>query len=344
MTKIAEAIDVGWGNTKFTKRSASGEVRCALFPSVTQWHTTDPARSILGDRRDTVAILGDGMYYEVGPGIAGARGKYRTTNMHDDYIDTPEYAALVKGALTYMDRPRIDVLVMGLPVKHLVAKRAQLERRWTGEHEIGGGKRIVIERVRVFAQPQGALAHYSTTTNQASVRKDDLNLVIDPGQRTFDWLVSRGMVLVQGQSSSTDRGMHDILSAIAEAISTEIGDEYRDLEAIDTALRSRKPLTLYQRPFPLDRFRPIVETITREAVSRMKEHLRDVAAIQNILLVGGGASVFKGAVKAAFPKHRITDIREPVFANVRGFYRIAEEILATQPQGAAPTTPKQGAV
>lgn len=150
MTKIAEAIDVGWGNTKFTKRSASGEVRCALFPSVTQWHTTDPARSILGDRRDTVAILGDGMYYEVGPGIAGARGKYRTTNMHDDYIDTPEYAALVKGALTYMDRPRIDVLVMGLPVKHLVAKRAQLERRWTGEHEIGGGKRIGIERVSVW--------------------------------------------------------------------------------------------------------------------------------------------------------------------------------------------------
>ena len=150
MTKIAEAIDVGWGNTKFTKRSASGEVRCALFPSVTQWHTTDPARSILGDRRDTVAILGDGMYYEVGPGIAGARGKYRTTNMHDDYIDTPEYAALVKGALTYMDRPRIDVLVMGLPIKHLVAKRAQLERRWTGEHEIGGGKRIGIERVSVW--------------------------------------------------------------------------------------------------------------------------------------------------------------------------------------------------
>lgn len=330
MPGIAAAIDVGWGNTKYTKPKDSGGVRCALFPSVTQWHTTDPGKSMLGDRRDTVAIQVDGMYYEVGPGIADARGKYRTTNMHDSYIDTPEYAALVRGALTYIEHPRIDVLVMGLPVKHLVAKRGILERRWTGEHELANGRRVIVERVKVFAQPQGALAHYSTTTNQASVRQNDLNLVIDPGQRTFDWLVSRGMVLVQGQSSSTDRGMHDILTAIADAISAELGDEYRDLEAIDAALRSRKALTLYQKPFPLERFRPIIDTITREAVSRMREHLRDIAAIQNILLVGGGAAVFKAAVREAFPKHRITDIREPVFANVRGFHRIAEELLALQ--------------
>ena len=41
--------------------------------------------------------------------------------------------------------------------------------------------------------------------------------------------------------------------------------------------------------------------------------------LQNIILVGGGAFLFRKAVKAAFPKHRIHEVKEPMFANVRGF-------------------------
>ena len=328
MPDIARAIDVGYGNTKYTYRASSGDIRCGLFPSLSHWTTSDPTRHLLGDRRDTVVVPLDGMFHEVGPGISAARGRYRATNMHDAYVDTPEYRAFVKGALSYIGEPKIDVLVMGLPVKHLTAKRAALERAWAGEHEIAAGKRVTVESVKVFAQPQGALAFYSLTTGQASVRQGDLNLVIDPGQRTFDWLVSRGMVLVQGQSSSTDRGMHDILSAIADAISQDVGEDYRDLEAIEKALRTRKPLTLFQQNYSMQRYKPIVEKITQEAVARMQEFIRDIPSIQNILLVGGGAHLFKSAVHSAFPKHRITDVPEPVFANVRGFQRIADEILA----------------
>ncbi|MFY9327741.1 MAG: PRTRC system protein D, partial [Georgfuchsia sp.] len=42
-------------------------------------------------------------------------------------------------------------------------------------------------------------------------------------------------------------------------------------------------------------------------------------SLQNIILVGGGAFLFRKAVKAAFPKHRIHEVKEPMFANVRGF-------------------------
>lgn len=327
---IARAIDVGYGNTKYTYRAQSGDIKCGIFPSLSHWSTSDPTNHLLGDKRDTVVVPVDGMFHEVGPGVSGARGGFRATNMHDVYIDTPEYRAFVKGALSYMREPNIDVLVMGLPVKHLTAKRAALERAWTGEHKLAGGNRVVVNSVKAFAQPQGALAFYSVTTGQASVRQGDLNLVIDPGQRTFDWLVSRGMVLVQGQSSSTDRGMHDVLSAIADAISQELGEDYRDLDAIDKALRTRKPLTLFQQAYSMQRYKPIVAKITHEAIARMREFIRDIPSIQNILLVGGGAHLFKAAVHSAFPKHKITDVSEPVFANVRGFQRIADEILAQQ--------------
>lgn len=341
MTQIARAIDVGYGNTKYTY-AKNGEIRCGLFPSQSHWNTIDPTRNVLGEKRDTVAVPVAGMFHEVGPGVSAARGRYRATNMHDGYVDTPEYQAFVKGALTYINEERIRVLVMGLPVKHLTTKRAVLERMWTGEHELADGKRVTVDSVRVFAQPQGALAYYSMTTGQESVRKGDLNLVIDPGQRTFDWLVSRGMVLLQGQSSSTDRGMHDILTAIADAITADLGEEYRDLEAIDRAIRTRRPLTLYQKSYPMQKYKPIADKITQEAIARMQEHVRDVPAIQNILLVGGGAQLFKAAVKAAFPKHTITDMQEPVFANLRGFQCLAEELLAQRARRA--TVPEAGGV
>lgn len=342
MVGVARAIDVGWGNTKFTKAGPDGKIVGDLFPSVTQWSATDPTRSVIGDKRNTVAIAIDGMFYEVGPGIAAARGRYRATNMHDGYVETPEYSALVKGALHYIAEDRIDVLVMGLPVKHLVAKRASLERQWTGEHELPSGRRIVVGKVQVFAQPQGALVHYSRTSGQESVRRNDLNLVIDPGQRTFDWIVSRGMILHQGQSSSTDRGMHDVLCAIADVISAELGEEYRDLDAIDAALRRKKPMVLYQQRFDLKRFAPIIAQVTREAVARLLESIRDLASIQNILLVGGGAHLFKPAVIEAFRKHRITDVENPVFANVNGFQAIADEILARQASKRATATQPVG--
>ena len=42
-------------------------------------------------------------------------------------------------------------------------------------------------------------------------------------------------------------------------------------------------------------------------------------SFQNIILVGGGAFLFKKAVKEAFPIHKIHEIKDPMYANVRGF-------------------------
>lgn len=41
--------------------------------------------------------------------------------------------------------------------------------------------------------------------------------------------------------------------------------------------------------------------------------------LKNIVLVGGGSSLFKKAIKQAFPRQRIQEVRDPLYANVRGF-------------------------
>lgn len=51
----------------------------------------------------------------------------------------------------------------------------------------------------------------------------------------------------------------------------------------------------------------------------MRQYIESPQSLQNIILVGGGAFLFKKAVKHAFPNHRIHEVKEPMFANVRGF-------------------------
>ena len=59
------------------------------------------------------------------------------------------------------------------------------------------------------------------------------SLVIDPGSRTFDWLVARGMKLSHKQSYSVDRGVSNILQLIADDVSQDIGRPYTNLDNID---------------------------------------------------------------------------------------------------------------
>ena len=76
---------------------------------------------------------------------------------------------------------------------------------------------------------------------------------------------------------------------------------------------------IFQKPYDLKRLLPLAESVTEQAVSSMKAWIESPHCLQNITLVGGGAFLFRKAVKSAFPRHRILEIKEPVFANVRGF-------------------------
>ena len=87
MHGIARAIDVGYGNTKYTYAAPGGEIQCGLFPSMSHWSTVDPPKGLIGEKRDTVAVPVDHMFHEVGPDIAAAKGRYRGTNMYDGGFD-----------------------------------------------------------------------------------------------------------------------------------------------------------------------------------------------------------------------------------------------------------------
>ena len=319
MEMIVRAVDVGFGNTKYVTGWAGDDIRCACFPSVAYPSARDLSTVPAAERRKTVAVPIDGLFYEVGPEVNLAADTFRATQMHDRYTETPEYVALLRGALGMMKVGTIDLLVVGLPVAALAAKKAALEKAMTGKHEVGGGRTVTVHKALAIAQPQGALVYYASLHQKMKAIEHEQSLIIDPGARTFDWLVAKGMRLVQKKSHSINRGMFDVLQAIANEISADIGTPYRDFDAIDIALRTGKSPVIYQKPYDMTPLMPIARTIAQQAVSSMMQWIDAAYSFQNIILVGGGAFLFKKAVKEAFPKHKIHEVKDPMYANVKGF-------------------------
>jgi plasmid segregation protein ParM len=182
-------------------------------------------------------------------------------------------------------------------------KKAALEKVMTGSHDVGGGtdQVSVVRKALAVAQPQGALVHYAPST-RSWPRSAGAEPGHRPGSRTFDWLVCRGMRLVQKQSHSINRGMSDVLKLLAAEISKDIGTPYRDYDAIDLALRTGKAPVIFQKPYDIKRHLPLAESVAQQAVSTMRQWIETPESLQNIILVGGGAFLFKKAVKAAFPQ------------------------------------------
>ena len=204
---------------------------------------------------------------------------------------------------------------------------------------------MTIHKTLALAQPQGALVYYAATHQKMATIEHEQSLIIDPGARTFDWLAARGMRLVLKASDSVTRGVSHVLRSIASDIGTDIGTPYTDLDAIDRALRTGQRLRVYQKAYDLAKLMPIAHSVAQRAVGAMLESIPADYSFQNIILVGGGAFLFKNAVKQAFPKHRIAEMKEPMYANVRGF-QIAgmnyARSLAQPPGGVGRVAPQEG--
>jgi plasmid segregation protein ParM len=330
MDPIVRAVDVGRGNTKFISGIKNGELRCEMFPS--QAHPSEVAveAEAWGARRKTVGIPAGGLVYEVGPDVHLAADVFNANVLqHDRYCDTPEYLALLLGALHYMQVDHIDLLVVGLPVATYKLKSlvTALERRLTGEHELGKGRQVKVIRVKAIAQPAGALMHYGLMQGKVAQLRKERSLIIDPGRRTFDWLVTQGMQQIEKRSHSVPRGMHDVLHAIVEGISRSTGSHYRDYDTVDAALRTGKQPVVFQAEYDLARHLPLARKIPEQAVAEMMHYVGDASDIRNIILVGGGAFFYRAALKSAFPNHAIHELKDPIFANVKGFQQAGMELV-----------------
>jgi plasmid segregation protein ParM len=320
MQPVVRAIDVGFGYTKFVTHVEGTAITCNHFPSIAAASVSDPAGRAWGGRRKTVAVRVGELFYEAGPDIDLALGNFRPQLLRtDDYLNTAEYLALMRAAMDFMQLDTIDLLVVGLPVALFSAKKSALERLAAGEHSVSNGRIVRVKKALAVAQPQGALVSFASSEGKMDRLRQYESLIIDAGSRTFDWLVTRGMRLVTSRSNSVNRGVHNVLSTIANEIGIDIGEPFQDLDALDLALRKIRPLMLWGKPYSVEKYRPLVAPIAYDAVQSMLGSIGHRNRFECIVVAGGGSYLFKKAIREAFPQYRLEEVSEPMYANVRGY-------------------------
>lgn len=309
-------LDVGYGNTKFM---VDDRGTCRLFPSLAP--RADPRRlrgGPLAERR-TSTVLVDGILYEVGPDSAlFPDGPI----LHRDYIETPEYRALVYGALDAMQISRLDLLVTGLPV-YLHDSRAQrLKELLTGKHMIREGTVVEVAEVLVVAQPVGGLIAHRHESDDWSNDPQRTRLHVDPGLFSLDSFITEGLTELPGLSASIEGGVCEVLKGVAQQLARDTGEICTNLRKLDRGLREAN-FFLRGQPFDLEPYRSAATSIATRIIRGMRDRLITVLPdITEIILMGGGASYFESALREQFPGRPVQTVRDPVYANVRGFQLI----------------------
>ena len=146
-----------------------------------------------------------------------------------------------------------------------------------------------------------------------------------------------GLLILHDQTTGPEP--HDVaaLAAGAHGISRTTGSQYREYDAIDLALRTGKKPVIFQKEYDIAQHLPLAQKIPEQAVAEMLHYVGDAADIKNIILVGGGAFFYRKALKTAFPHHELQELKDPIFANVKGFQFAGTE-LAKQVDAASART------
>lgn len=332
---IVRGLDVGFGSTKFVVDHVEGyPVQCRTFPSIAPLASQADISGGMLDRRDTVIVEVKGRHYEVGPQAELALKTHNSRVLHAGYIRTPDFLALARGAFHYMGVPHIDLLIAGLPVAQLSSRREELEQLLVGAHRLPNDRIITVRRVVAVAQPIGGFIAYATHSGLYAKVREQVNLIVDPGFFTFDWVLAKGVLPMAHRSGSFNGGVSSVLKRIAEAIGREHGIVYENLDTIDAGMRFGG-FKLYGRNVPLEKYITHAVHGIDEAVNAMCNTIGDGRDIDNIVMVGGGAHLYRPAVAQRYPSNIVQIVDEPVFANVRGFQYVGEEVLRKTMERAA---------
>lgn len=330
--KIVRAIDLGWGYTKYSHLDVeSEELKFSSFPSLAPRSAgLDLSMSILG-KRDTVVVDVDGTKYEVGPDAGDLDTNDATRNLNDQYIHTEQYKAVFYGALCYIGEPVIDLLVVGLPLSNMQSA-AKLKALMVGTHKVNGELTVEVKDCLVLPQPLGGLYYCLSLGKEREEFEflgEEVNLVIDPGFLTFDFLLSNGEKVIENRSNAHTGGVSKVLRSIAESISNKFGIKYDNLSAIDRGLRRRK-LKINGEVESLEEHIKNTRSVLEGSVNYMKNIVGDGSDIDNIILLGGGSHIYAKTIQAYYPKHTVITLEDAQTANVQGFQLAGEKFAGVK--------------
>lgn len=326
---VIRAIDLGWGYCKYSKADLVDEtITYHSFPSLApRAANSDLAGSLLGGR-DTVRVTVSGTDYEVGPDTSDLDSSDSSRNLNNGYVYSDQYMAVYLGALHYMGESQIDLLVCGLPVSNMQAA-PKLKEILEGEFEVQPGQMVKVKEVLVIPQPLGGLYYClgkSKEIDGLEDMKEETNLILDIGFLTFDFLLANGTKVIENRSGATNGGVSKVLRSVAESVSKKFGINYSNLSALDKGLRKRK-IKIAGEVESLDEHIKATRDVLESSVTYCKNISGEAGDIDNIIVLGGGATIYRKTIELAYPKHSIVVVEDAQLCNVQGFQLAGEEYL-----------------
>lgn len=324
-TAVIRSIDVGYGNTKFCfGKSETNALKCRHFPSIASVSSgIDKGAGVMA-KRDLIEVFVENNRFLVGKDsldtLSARDDKERT--LLNNYIDTPQYLALFRGALYYLAELNIDLLVTGLPVNHFARDKDRLSEKLKGKHVYPDGRIIFVNDSWVIPQPIGGFINwYMNNSNNEYGKLDNLrSLTIDVGYYTVDWLVCRGMKLQDERSGSTPGGMSLFLKKLTELIADEKGNNFSDINLVDMGIINNCKTRIAGEVFDFSHLMKSVSVYIRNAIQSILVSVGTLDDIDAIILVGGGAECFRPVLEEMLKGRKVIMPDESIYANAKGFY------------------------
>jgi plasmid segregation protein ParM len=333
---IIRSIDVGYGNTKVlvSRDLINNSMGTILFPSLSPRcinTSDDSAADGFLKKRNTFRVNVNGFQYEVGPDSQKAQfGNESGRMLKEDYCLSDNYKALVYGSLLQINEPHLDVLVLGLPMSTWKQYKDRLSQLMTGHHQITDSFSVEIGKVIVAPQPLGGFYDHGLGIGQFRAMKEQMNLIVDPGFYTLDWLLADGVVPIDARSNAVNNGgMAEIIREVSELVAKDFDTTIAQVgsaDRIDKALRQNSPIRLFGQDSSrkTDEYLEMAKKRALDPLLKLVQNVGAPGSIDNIILVGGGSHIFHDLLQKEFPRHKIQIAFDPVFSNVRGFQLIGE--------------------
>ncbi|QXP89533.1 ParM/StbA family protein [Methylococcus capsulatus] len=316
-------LDIGYSNLKLAFGERDTGCRTILRPAGAAPREEMPER-IMGGDREEIHVLVDGDPFVAG--IEPDRPESWVRELHRGYPFTKTWGALFHAGLLLCESETVDRLVTGLPVDQYLDPdlRKRVRERIRGQHQVTSKRTVSVLDVRVVPQPLGGFIDHVWSLESAEDIEDWRVLVVDPGFFSVDWVVIDHADLDRSSSGTSLEASSVVLEESARLIAAEHGGNV-GRERIESAVRGGKStVRLFGQPVEIG---PYLEQAASRVGPRVAASLREAlrkeaSACDLILLVGGGAAYFRGAIEEAFPRLPLTVSEEPVLANARGFWML----------------------
>lgn len=328
---MERAIDAGYGWTKFSTGNfyfSNGKIGVDVkeFQSLPRLVPRETFARLVGveTQGTTVGVKVKNQSYLVSEDFCYSTDTLRPRN--HNYCSTHQYEVCMGAALKAMNVDFLDHLVVGAPCGNYEATVALLKEKF-GRGIIIDDKAVEIRNLHVVARPVGGLIWHYFAKGLHKQLGQQKRVLVDVGHGTLDWVAVQGLQTNFERSGSVQLGVGHFVDRIVEEMKgVKAPEDVWFSNQVERMLLRDQPVIFGNHAHRLEDYQALIQQVATEGVQHIESSIGDERMYQSVVLMGGGAPLYKDALNKAFNSTTVEVVDAARFANVRGFQLLAQNM------------------